>query len=213
MIWLAGVAAVCLLLCLPLFMYYKKRLQYMLAALYKTSGTLCAMIPALVAALRLDPKYWICAGAIMIHAVADFLLESNLYLGAGFFLIGHIGYVALFLQLYPIGAVHLICLLGFLAFTAVVFWRWRDQIGKRFPLMAVYGAVLCVMCASALGALSGGTTQGIMIGCGGALFYISDFIICRRLLFPAGRSADWAIMILYYMAQLLFGMSCLLPSV
>ena len=43
-----------------------------------------------------------------------------------------------------------------------------------------------------------------------SLFFISDVMILVRLLFTAGRSVDWLIMITYYAAQLLFGLSCLL---
>ena len=42
------------------------------------------------------------------------------------------------------------------------------------------------------------------------MFYVSDALILRRTLFPAPKSLEWPIMILYYGAQLLFGASCLL---
>ena len=53
------------------------------------------------------------------------------------------------------------------------------------------------------------STQGIMIAIGGAFFFLSDTLILGRLLFSSDRSVDWAILILYYGAQLLFGASCL----
>ena len=50
MTWIIGLCAVCFGICLPLFMHYKKSLHLYMAASYKTLGTLCAFLPALIAA-------------------------------------------------------------------------------------------------------------------------------------------------------------------
>ena len=210
MLWIAGVCALCLFLCLPFFLHYKKNMRYKLAAAFKVSGTLCAAVLALTAAIRLDPRCWICFAALMLDATADYILEFNLWFGAGFFLAGHICYIAFFTTLFPPTAVHLICAVCLMVIMAwLFFFRWRKQIGKRLPLFAVYGTVLCLMCACAIGCLTGHTLQGQLITIGGVLFFLSDTLLCCRLLFSAGRAADWAIMITYYAAQLLFGVSCL----
>ena len=205
-----AVSALCLLVCLPFFMYYKKSLHDHLAASFKMLGTLCAASLALIAAIRLDPRCWICFSALLLHAVADYILEFNLYLGTGFFLAGHICYIGFFTVLFPVSALHLIASLVLLGTGAVLFWRWRKPIGKRMPLFAVYGCILAVTCACAIAGLSGHTLRGQMIAAGGALFFISDAMLLARLLFSASRSVDWAIMITYYAAQLLIGASCLL---
>ena len=211
MLWTAGVCALCMLVCLPLFLHYKKSLRYRLAAAYKLSGTLCAAVLVLTAALRLDPRCWVCFAAVMLHAAADYMLEFSLWIGAGLFLAGHICYIAFFTTLFPPTAVHLVCSVCLLSIMAYLFFfRWRKQIGKQLPLFAVYGAALCLMCACAIACLNGHTLQGQLIAVGGALFFLSDTMICCRLLFTAGRAADWLIMITYYAAQLLFGISCLL---
>ena len=211
MLWTAGLCVLCMLICLPFFQHYKHHaMRYKLAAAYKACGTLCSAILALTAALRLDPHCWICFTALMLHAAADYILEFNLWIGAGFFLAGHICYIAFFTALFPITSVHMICALCLLAIMAYLFFfRWREQIGKRLPLFAVYGVALCLMCACAVGSITGHTLQGQLIMIGGALFFLSDAMLCGRLLFTAGRSVDWAIMIAYYAAQLLFGISCL----
>ena len=209
--WIAGVCAICLLLCLPFFLHYKKNLRFKLAAAFKVCGTLCAASFALIAAIRLDPRCWICFAALILHATADYFLEFSLYIGAGFFLAGHICYIAFFTSIFPPTAVHLICAVCLLAIMGYMFFfRWRKQIGKQLPLFAVYGAVLSLMCACAVASLTGHTLQGQLIAIGGALFFLSDTMICCRILFTAGRTIDWAIMITYYAAQLLFGISCLL---
>ncbi len=75
MIWIAGICVICLGVCLPLYMYYKGKLRFPMACSYKSLGTLCAFLPALVAAIRLDPHCWFCAAALLLYAVADTVLE------------------------------------------------------------------------------------------------------------------------------------------
>lgn len=205
-----AVSALCLFICLPFFLYYKRTLHFKLGAAFKTLGTLCAASLALIAAVRLDQHCWICFAALILDAVADYLLEFNLYLGTGFFLAGHLCYICRFTGLFPVSSLHLIIALILLGIIAVLFWRWRKSIGKQMPFFAVYGAVLAVACTCAIAGLSARTLQGQMIAVSGALFFISDVILFTRLLFSAPRSVDWAIMITYYCAQLLFGMSCLM---
>ena len=210
MLWIYAVCALTLLVCLPFFMHYKKHMRYKLASAFKTLGTLCAASLALIAAIRLDPRCWVCFAALMLHAVADYLLEFNLYWGEGFFLAGHICYIAFFTNLFPISSVHLIAAVCLLGLNVFLFWRWHKTIGKdRMLPFSIYAAVLALTTACAIGCLSGHTLQGQLIALGGALFFISDAFIFGRLLFTADRSVDWTIMILYYAAQLLIGISCL----
>ena len=210
MLWCAGVSVLCLFVCLPFFLHYKRALHYRIAASFKSMGTLCAAAMALTAAVKLDPVCWVCFAALILHAAADWVLEFSLPVGGGLFLIGHLCYIAFFTGLFPPGTVHLICSVCLLGILAFLFWRWRSRIGKQMPLFAVYGAVLSVMCACAVSGLTGHTTQGQLIAAAGALFFLSDTMLFCRLLFSAGRWADWAVMIAYYGAQLLIGFSCLL---
>lgn len=210
MLWMYAVCALSIFVCLPFFLYYKKALHMKLAAAFKSLGTLCAASLALTAALRLDPQYWICFVALFLHAIADWILEFNMYIGTGFFIAGHICYIGFFTRLCPVAGFHLIaalCLLGIMVF---LLWRWRKPIGKTMLLIAVYGTILCLASACAIACFTLNTLQGQLIAIGGALFFISDVMILARLLFTAGRSVDWIIMITYYAAQLLFGLSCLL---
>ena len=210
MLWTAGMAALCLLVCLPLFMHYKRALKLPLAVGFKTLGTLCAFVMALIAAIKLDPRCYVCAVALLLHAGADCTIEFSLPVGAALFMAGHICYIAFFTQLFSVTAVSLICTVGLLVFMGLCLWRWRKQAKKQLPLFAIYGTVLCAMCGCALGALTGHTLQGILIAVGGGLFFFSDAILLRRLLFPLPKGYEWLIMITYYLAQLLFGFSCLL---
>lgn len=209
MLWTAGAAALCLLVCLPLFFFHKKALRYRLAACYKSLGTLCAAVPALVAAIRLDPRCWICFAGLMLHAAADWLLEFSLFRGAGLFMAGHVCYIAFFTGLFPVTAVHLFCAVCLLGCSAFLLYRWRKQIGKRMSLFAVYAGVLCLMTACAVASLTGRTLQGQLIAIGGSVFFLSDLMLLGKLLFPVSRWMERAVMISYYIAQLLIGISCL----
>lgn len=210
MIWKYAVCALTFFVCLPFFMHYKKAMRYHLAAAFKTLGTLGAAVLAMIAALRLDPRCWVCFAALMLHSVADYLLEFNLYWGEGFFLAGHVCYIAFFLNLFPVSAVHVVAVACLIGIEVFLFWRWRKPIGNRMLVFGVYAFVLAVTAGCAIGCLSGHVLQGQLIALGGALFIISDTLVFARLLFTADRSVDWAVMILYYAAQLLFGISCLL---
>ena len=190
-------------------MRYKKELRDKLAYSFKVLGTLCAASFALTAAIRLDPRCWVCFAGLVLHSIADWLLEYNLYWGGGFFLTGHICYIAFFLNLFPVSTIHLIALICLLGIGVFLFWRWRKPIGVNMPFFGLYAAVLCIMTACAIGGLSGHTTQGIMIAIGGAFFFLSDTLILGRLLFSCDRTVDWAIIFFYYLAQLLIGASCL----
>lgn len=209
MIWIIGAPVLCFAVCLPFFMYYKSRLQYVLASMYKSSGTLCALIPALVAAIRLDPRCWVCVAAVVLHAVADFILEFRMMAGMAVFMAGHICYIAFFTRLVPVSAVHLICLVCLLAVMVFAFWKNRKAMDRQLLPFSVYGVVLSVMAACAVGCMSAGTVRGVMIAAGGAFFVVSDLILFHRLLYPSGKAVSWIIMITYYTAQLLFGISCL----
>ena len=209
MILTIGASLVCLLVCLPMFMYCKQSSRIHLAAMYKCAGTLCALVPALIAAIRLDPRCWICVSALALCLAGDYLLEFSFLRGAGLFLSGHVCYIAFLANRFPLSVVHLICLCVLIGAAAYVLYRNRNVIGKRMPVMIVYGMVLCAMTAFSVGSLSAGGVQSVMIACGGALFFISDFILLFRLLYTAGRGVSWIIMITYYCAQLLIGLSCL----
>ena len=209
MIWMYAIAALCLLVCLPFYMHYKRTPRDKLANSFKVLGTLCAVSFALIAAIRLDPRCWVLFAGMMLHTVADWFFEYSIYWGGGFFLAGHICYIAFFLNLFPVSMIHLIALVCLLCIGGFLFWRWRKPIGINLRFFGIYAAVLCVTTACAIGGLSVMTLQGVMIAIGGAFFFLSDTMILGRYLFSSDRSVDWAILILYYCAQLLIGASCL----
>ena len=205
-----GCAALCLCVCLPLYLHYKPR-RPVLAACFKSMGTLCAMVPALIAALRLNPVFWFFAAALFLHAAADFLIDFRFEIGMGVFLLGHICYLLGFLDLYPLTAAHLILLVIFLAAAGYLLYRCRLRLGKNILPIAVYAVVLCLMTACGIaGGTSSYSLRGILTALGAALFFFSDGMVFRGLLSPLSARCDIFTMLLYDLAQLLLGISCLL---
>ncbi len=209
MIILAACAAVCLLICLPLYQHYKP-LRLSLAVCFKALGTLCALVPALIAALKLDSVSWVCVLALALHIIGDIVLEYHFAAGAGFFLLGHICYISLFLNWFPFTSAMPVCLLILLGCLAFLLYRHRKIIGKNLVPCILYGAVLSFM--AALGIAGGSTaasTRGLFVALGTALFAFSDGLIFRSLVRPDIPRMNLTIMITYYTAQLLLGASCL----
>ena len=78
------------------------------------------------------------------------------------------------------------------------------------PMFIVYGIILSVMTAAAVGCgFPQASTQGTLTALGGAVFFISDALLLQRLLFRTGRFMPWAVMITYDTAQLLLASACL----
>ena len=210
MLWTAGLVLIAFGVCLPFFLHYKKTIHLYLACAYKCLGTMCGVLPALIAAVRLEPRCWICTVALIIYCIADYALEFNFMFGAGIFLCGHICAVSYFLGLVSVSVVHLVAVLLLGASYAFICWKWKKSIGKQMVWVGIYGLSLVLMCSCALGCFGMFNTMGILIAFGGTLFFISDILVLRRTLFPSAGSVDWAVMLTYYGAVLLFGISCLL---
>ena len=202
-------AAICLGACLPLFMIYKKRMHTLLAAVFKTLGTSCAFIISLIAALKLNPACILCAAGMLLHAAGDFVLEFRFLPGAGLFFAGHILYIGFILKVFPFSGTAVLCFLCLMAMTAFMLYRWRKVAGKQTVVFSVYGAMLCALCACCLGCgMASHTFAGILAASAGSFFFLSDGLLCYRLLFPPSRYLPWAVMITYYTAQLLFSACC-----
>ncbi len=208
------IAAGCALLslggCLPLYMHYKA-LRPALGICFKALGTFCAVIPALIAALKLTPLCWLCAAALCLHVAADVVLEFQFIWGMGCFMLGHICYIAFFLKRFPPSLAHLVCAVALGLGLFFLLTKQKEGIGKNMLPFASYGVMLCLLGACAIGGGGhAGNLQGVMIALGAALFLFSDGLLFRNLLYPGGKEMDWAIMGTYYAGQLLLGASCLL---
>ena len=211
LVWILCSSILCLMICMPLYMNYKKAMQPALACSFKALGTVCALVLVLVAALKLDSRCWVAVAGMSLHLLADILMEFNFSAGAGFFMAGHFLYIVFFARLFPFTPLHLICFILLFLFSLFLLLQWKRRAGKQLPLFILYSVVICAMTASALaGGFSAYTTSGILMALGGSLFLISDILLIRSLLFRSPRALYWAVMTTYYLSQLLLGAACIL---
>ena len=205
MLWIIAVAALCLLVCLPFFMYYKHTLRLHLAASYKTLGTLCAAVLALTAALRLNPHCWICFAALLLHAAADWFLEFNLYLGAGLFIAGHICYISLFKKAYyGLKPGQWGFAMGSMIIFVVVLVLIIGIKGAMLAPMCIYGSALAflIFCGVA-GVLRKLGPAWTFILIGAVLFTFSDANIAMDTFGKSYPGQPFVIMLTYLAAQAL----------
>lgn len=215
--WLIiGCSVLCLGVCLPMYRSNFKE-HKVFATVFKSLGTLCAMTLALIAAIRLEPRAYICAGAILICSISDFILNFNFTLGMIAFIVGHLGLIAWFLIMNPaaasvISTLHIICFIGFCLISFFIIFNWRKMIGKKnLPSFSIYAVMLSAMSACAVAGGSGmHSVAGILCAVGGGMFYISDVMVLRTTFAKCNEAFHTILMIIYYSAQLLFGASCLL---
>ena len=211
MLWSLCASVLCLGVCMPLFMYYKKSLNPVLSCSFKALGTACALMLVLVSAIRLDQRCWILVAGMSFHLAADILLEFSFPIGIALFMAGHLGYIAFLTQLYPISVAHLVCFILLLLFLFMLLRQWKKQGEKKASLFTVYGIILCAMGACAIaGGVSSYSLPGYLMAAAGGFFLFSDTFWARRLLFRTPRYVDWLIISTYYIAQLLFGTACIL---
>ena len=184
-------------------LYLKTRRAAGRALALKGGTTLIAAIPALYAALDGggSAAWWILAG-ILACAAADVLLEINFQGGMLAFALGNVCLIAAFASSGGISAVHLLAWAG-LALWAVFYVNKvaKESSQPRLPFL-LYGVIISAMLAAAL-------TRGPLVLLGALLFAVSDSILLWGLLKRKWKGLDTAVMVTYWGAQFLLGISCL----
>ena len=184
-------------------LYLKKRGASGSSLSLKSGTTLIAAIPALYAALDGggSAAWWILAG-ILACAAADVILEINFKGGMLAFALGHVCLIAAFASSGGISAVHLLAWAG-LALWAVFYVNRvaKESSEPRLPFL-LYGVIISAMLAAAL-------TRGPFVLLGALLFAVSDSILLWGLLKSKWKGLDTAVMVTYWGAQFLLGISCL----
>lgn len=181
--------------------YLKKRRAAGRALALKGGTTLIAAIPALYAATSggRAAAWWILAG-IVVCAAADVILEMNFQGGMLAFALGHVCLIAAFASSGGISAVHLFAWAG-LALWAVFYVSRvaKESSEPRLPFL-LYGVIISAMLAAAL-------TRGPLVLLGALLFAVSDSILLWGLLRRKWKGLDTAVMVTYWGAQFLLGVS------
>ena len=183
--------------------YLKRRRAAGCALALKGGTTLIAAIPALYAATSggRPAAWWILAG-IITCAAADVILEMNFRGGMLAFALGHVCLIAAFASSGSFSAVHLIAWAG-LALWAVFYVSRvaKESSEPKLPFL-LYGVIISAMLAASL-------TRGPLVFPGALLFAVSDSILLWGLLKTKWKGLDTAVMVTYWGAQFLLGVSAL----
>lgn len=211
MIWIiVACAALSIGVCLPLFLRYKV-IRPGWSLVYKALGTACALIPAISGAVPLGESAWFCVAALILCVMGDVFIDMHFFLGAGFFLLGHICYIAWFYSCIGLTSTLAVVLASLLAAGAGILWIFREEIGKKQLLpFVVYLLFLSGSTSFAISfGLSAARLDGLLSLSGGILFFVSDLMLFYRTLRPAPKWFGGALMVLYYAAQVLLGSGCM----
>ena len=194
-----------LLLCLP---KYVGKAQPRLV--WKCLGTASALPMAVYGAVTHGGSAWLCVAALILSAAADVMLEKQFIAGMALFASAHICYITWFLLRRSPDLMHLAAF-AVLAFVAgIVIYNWSPLMKSRFIPYCIYGFILCLMGACAVGLAPEKSLSAILAAIGGIAFVISDILVCKGTLMRVTTSHHWITMSLYYGAQLCFGASCAL---
>ncbi len=187
-----GSALLCFAVCIPMHLYYRRRLNPLLSAVFKALATVCALAVALVGAVRLNPLAWICVLSLGLCAASDFVLEYLFLYGYGLKILSCIGFLVYFSRVLPVVPSLVVCSLIFVLFFALFLYRSRSQALKQLPVFILYALSLSLASAFALGGgFSLHSAAGVVAGIGGALLYIGGFLLTWHILYPSGKHTEW----------------------
>lgn len=191
--------------------FHSARARYIIKPIASTG-----FVAAAVAAGALDQPY----GRVLIVALAlswlgDVLLLSykplGFLAGLGAFLCGHLAFGWAF-WIRGADASVAAAALALLSVPGMVVGRWLlPQVPREMKIpVAVYMTVLSGMVALAAGTVA--ARGGAVLGLGAVLFYFSDLAVALdRFVRPGFLHRSWGLP-LYYIAQVLFASTVLLPA-
>lgn len=206
---LIGCSVLSLLICLPLYLSYRKS-SPVLGSCFRALATLCAFVPALVAALRLEPRCAVCAVALLLFTAADFVLEFRMIPALILVCTGELCFAFFFLNRFGFSVTCLICLVISVFMLIMTLYRWREPIGQHRPVFSLSGAILCLMLSLGIsGGLSGFSLSGILFTAGCAICPIGRFMLWKGFLFPQSRLFLTLSSFLCVVSELLLGIACL----
>ena len=137
--------------------------------------------------------------AIVLSWLGDVFLSSpgdlGFLIGLGFFLLAHLAYIAQFTRSLRLRRVPLIALV-YVPWWVVLLVALTPYAGALVVPVAIYGAVLAVSAATALGA-------NRTVAVGALIFFVSDTLLGFKLFWPGFSlwQADFLIMLAYITGQ------------
>lgn len=175
---------------------------------FKAAATLVADVLAVAVAVHHGTfAAWCVAIGIFLYACADILLEIKFVSGIICFGIGHLWVIA-GIGMEGISGIVTAVVFTFLYGTAL--WVFHPHMEKLKHLKIpglIYAALLCMMCAAAVGAaFADGTAWNWARAAGGLCFVVSDGIIANNFVKRSrSRLSGIVLMVLYYTAVFLLG--------
>jgi uncharacterized membrane protein YhhN len=139
------------------------------------------------------------SAAIVLSWLGDVLLASpgdlGFLIGLGFFLLAHLAYIAQFTRSLRLRRVPLIALV-YVPWWVVLLIALTPHAGALVVPVALYGAVLAVSAATALGA-------NRTVAVGALIFFVSDTLLGFKMFWPGFSlwQADFLIMLAYITGQ------------
>ena len=147
----------------------------------KCAATAMAAAVALLGCVRDGaPAHWVMLAGLVACAVADGVLCVHFIPGGAIFALGHVLYMTAFCMMRRPGPRSAVVFLALMGLATAGLLRFRAKIGRRFPLILAYAAILSLMVALASG-------QAPLYFAGAALFAVSDGLLGFLILNRAAR--------------------------
>ena len=171
---------------------------------WKFSGTSCALPLAVYGAAVHGGRAWLCVAGIAVCAVADVMLEKKFIVGMACFATAHVLYIIWMTGMQKLTPVQPVVWAILLCIVALLLYTWRKPIGSMMVPYIIYGVMVTLMGACAVGCALDGSLAGIIIAVGGLMFVASDSLVCRGTVMRVDYTHHLITMGLYYGAQLCF---------
>lgn len=147
---------------------------------------------------------------LLICAAADVLLGVHFITGGALFLTGHLFYMAAFCTHQPPTVWSIPVFGAMLALLWLFLWQFKPRIQNRLMFLGVLlystalAVVLCLSLPMPFLALSQRT---VLAALGAVVFVLSDMGVCHGMLCRISTRRDACYLGIYYLAQLLLGLS------
>lgn len=147
---------------------------------------------------------------LCVCAAADVMLGVHFVTGGALFLAGHLFYISAFCVQQPPNWWSIPVFAAMLALLWLFVWHFRTRIQPPLLFCGVllYSAALAVVLSLSLPMpFLAFSARTLLAALGAVIFVLSDMGVCHGMLFKIPRKLDACYLGIYYLAQLLLGLS------
>lgn len=157
-------------------------------------------------------KSWLLVIGLVFAMLGDIFLIDHFMLGAIFFAIGHIFYLAYFCTLYRFSFLDIIFTALIIAFAMLVIFLYDGFVWNGMKMLViVYAIVISCMLGKAIGNYFAHKNYANLITFLGALFFFFSDMMLLFNVFGGGQGLfDYFCIYTYYPAEFMLALSCLL---